>query len=388
MLRWLLRTEVRAALVAVLLARTAVNGGYRIVYPFLPEIARGLGTSLGVMGVLLAVRAAAGLAAPLIPRISERVGRRAVMLAGIAATALGSLALAGAPGIGMAALAFAVIGWSKPAFDVPMQGWFGQRVPYARRGRALGITELSWALSLTLAFPAGFLIAATSWRSPFLLVVGLALLGGVAVSRLMADDRPAEVVRQPLRLTRPLVAVLGVVLAFRMAAELLFVVYGSWLEDDFGMTVGAIGTFTLLVVAAELAGEGAVAAFSDRVGLKRSVLIGLLGSAAVYASLGAIGSSLPLAMVAVVGWFLLFEVSIVATIPLVTELGGAARDRLLSLMAAVAVGSGGLAALIAPWVYATGGIALSGLVAAGCVLAAAAVLALAVPPPVHPGPAR
>lgn len=377
------RGEIAAALVAVLVARTAVNGGYRIVYPFLPEIARGLGVSLAVAGALLAVRSVAGLLAPLVPLLAERRGRRAVMLAGVGATLVGCVVVAGAPGVLAAGAGFVFLGMAKPLFDVPMQGWFGSRVPYERRGRVLGVSELAWAAALALALPSGFLIAAAGWQAPFALVAAVAVLGGAAVLGLMASDRPVERVRRPLPATRPVVTILAVILCFRVAAELLFIVYGPWLEDDFGLTVTAIGVFTLLVVASELLGEGAVAAFADRVGLKRSILVGLVGSGGVYASLGLVGDSLAGAVAAVVGWFVLFEITIVATVPLVTELAGEARDRLLGLMAAVGVGSTGVAALLAPQLYAAGGIALCGLVAAGCVAAAAGLLTT-VPAPARP----
>jgi predicted MFS family arabinose efflux permease len=369
-----LSTEVRSALLAVLVARTAVNGAHRIVYPFLPEIARGLGVSLGVMGGLLALRSAAGLAAPLVPRLTESLGRRAVMLVAMAGTILGCLLLAGASGVATAAAGLLTAGLAKLLFDIPMQGWFGARVPYARRGRVLGITELTWALSLLLALPAGFLIAATSWRAPFLLIAAMAVAGAAAVGWLIRGDRPAETVRAPLRLTGTAVGILGAVLLFRLAAELLFVVYGTWLEADFGLSVAAIGVFTLVVVAAELVGEGTVAAVADRVGLKRSVLIGLLGSAVVYASLGLVGRSLPAAVLAVIGWFVLFEITIVATVPLVTGIAGDSRERLLSLVVAVSVLASGAAALIGPQLFAVGGMGLCGLVAAGCALTGAGVL--------------
>jgi MFS transporter, DHA1 family, inner membrane transport protein len=381
-LRRLLRTEVRAALVAVLIARTAVNGGHRIVYPFLPEIARGLGVSLGVMGVLLALRSVMALSAPLVPRLAEAHGRRVVMIGGLAATIIGCLAVAGAPGVVTAGVGLALAGVAKPLFDIPMQGWFGARVPYGRRGRVLGVTELTWALSLLLALPAGFLIAATTWRSPFLLVAGLALVGAVAVRVLIDDDRPAARVRRPLRLTPPLIGLLVVVILFRMAAELLFVVYGTWLEVDFGLSVAAIGVFTVVVVGAELIGEGSVAAFADRLGLKRAIMIGLLGSAVVYASLGFVGGSLLGAVAAVVGWFVLFEVTIVATIPFVIGLAATSPERLLALVATVSVGSAGVAALVGPQLFALGGMALCGLVAAGLVLVAAGVLSR-IPRPAH-----
>ena len=369
-----LSSEVRAALLAVLVARTAVNGAHRIVYPFLPEIARGLGVSLGVMGGLLALRSTAGLAAPLVPRLAESLGRRTLMLVAVAGTVLGCLLLASASGVAMAAAGLLTAGLAKPLFDIPMQGWFGARVPYARRGRVLGVTELTWALSLLLALPAGFLIAATSWRTPFLLIAVLAAVGAGVVTRLIRGDRPATTVRSPLRMTGSAVGILGVVVLFRLAAELLFVVYGTWLEADFGLSVAAIGVFTLVVVAAELVGEGTVAAVADRVGLKRSVLVGLLGSALVYASLGFVGRSLPAAVLAVIGWFMLFEITVVATIPFVTGLAGDSRERLLSLVAAVSVLAGGAAALMAPQLFAVGGMGLCGLVAAGCALTGAALL--------------
>lgn len=371
----LVRTEVRAALVAVLIARTAVNGGHRIVYPFLPEIARGLGVSLGTMGLLLALRSLTGLAAPLVPGLSERLGRRSLMIAACVGTTSGCAVLAGAQAVPAAAVGLVLAGLAKPAFDIPMQGWFGARVPYERRGRVLGTTELTWALSLLLALPAGFLIAATSWRAPFVMIAILGLIGAAVVARLMAGDRPTNRVHQTLHFSPEVRRILLVVLGFRIASELLFVVYGTWLESDFGLSVAAIGVFTVVVVGGELIGEGSVAVFADRVGLKRSILIGLIGSGIVYACLGLVGGALWAAVLAVVAWFILFEVTIVATFPFVTGLAGDARERALALVATVSVGAGGLAAVAGPQLFRIGGMALCGLVAAASVMLAALVLA-------------
>jgi predicted MFS family arabinose efflux permease len=367
-------TEVRAALVAVLLARTAVNAGTRLAYPFLPEIARGLGVSLATVAALFALRSAAGLAAPLVPGITETLGRRAMMLGALVMAAVGAAVVGFAPGLAVAGVGFMLLGLSKPLFDIPMQGWFGARVPYARRGRVIGTTELTWAASLALAAPAGFLIAATSWRAPFLLVAFLAVASVGVITLLIRPDRPASRERRPLGVTRVHVTLVAVVLLFRLAAELLFIVYGSWLEDDFGLSVAAIGVFTIVVVCAELAGEGGVVAFADRLGLRRTVFLGLLTSGTAYLSLGFVGGSLPLAVVAVVAWFAGFELTIVATIALTTGLANAAPERLLSFVATVAVASSGIAALLGPQLYARGGIALCGLAAAGCAAVAGALL--------------
>ena len=379
--------EVSAALLAVLVARTAVNGGFRVVYPFLPEIERGLGVSAATLGIVLAVRALMGLAAPVVPGLSERVGRRRLMLASVATTAVGCALVvaspAGAPAFAVAATGIVLCGLAKPSFDVPMQGWFGARVPYAQRGRVLGITELTWALGLALTVPAGALIALTSWRAPFVLVVVVAVGGLVAMRRLMAPDRPAAGVRRPLRLTRAHVTMLAVIVLFRLAAEVLFLSYGRWLENAFGLTVAAIGLFTVVVVGAELAGEGAVAAVADRVGLRRSIMVGLIGSAVAYVAIGFVGSSLVAAVAVVVAWFVSFEITVVATVPFVSELAVESRDRLLSLMVMTNAVATAVAALIAAPVFAAVGVRGTGLVATSCVLAAAALL-LAVPSPGHP----
>ena len=367
--------DVRRALVAVVVARIGLNGGIRVVFPFLPEIARGLDTSLAVLGVLVALRSLVGLTAPLAAALAERTGRRAVMLGGLVATAVGSALIGAAPVLAVAAVGFVMVGLGKPLFDVPMQGWFGARVPYARRGRVLGTTELTWAGGLLATVPlAGWLIPRTSWRVQFVIVVALVVVGILAVRLLMDDDRPTHRVVAPLTLDRARAAMLGVVGLFSFAAEALFVVYGAWLEEALGLDVTAIGLFTLLVVAAELTGEGAVTGLGDRVGLHRAVRWALTTSAVAYLALTLVGSSLALAVVVVVVWFVGFEVSIVASVPLVSELGGTGRDRMLGWMVAVIAIGRASGALLAPTLFARAGITAPALVAAGATLAALALL--------------
>ncbi|CAN5414497.1 MFS transporter [soil metagenome] len=382
-------TEVRRTLIAVIIARLGINASQRVVFPFLPAIARGLDTSLSTVANLTALTSVVGLLAPLAAALGARFGRRAVMLGALAATLLGAVVLGTAGSVAIAAIGFALIGLGKPGFDVPMQAWFGDRVPYARRGRILGATELTWAGGLLVSVPiSGYLIARTSWRSQFAVVAILIVIGLVAVIALMPSDRPSQrgrVARPPL--TRPQVAMLAVVLLFSFAAQGLFVVYGAWLEADLDLAVTAIGLFTLVVVASELAGEGSVTAFGDRVGLRRAVRGALLGSAVAYGMLGLVGGSLAGAIAVVVLWFVCYEITIVSSIPLVTELGGIGRDRLMGLMVVVVALARTAGAVIVPRVFEAGGIAAAGLLAAACVLVAALVLTLLVPDPADTVPA-
>ena len=368
-----MRRDIKRALAAVFVARTAASAGLRIVYPFLPAIARGLGVSPGTLASVIALRNLGGFTTPLVARVSERHGRRSIMLAAMAAVVVGA-AITATGSFAAAAIGIVVVGFAKTTFDLPMQAWFGDRVPYQERGRVFGITELTWAVSLIVAAPAsGFLIAATDWRAPFVLIAVLAAVGIVAVMRGLQPDRPREHVARSLEFDGSIRRVIAIVVLFIMASEIVFIIYGQWLEADFGLSVAGIGTFTLAIVAAEIMGEGLVAAVSDRVGLKRMWLGGLVVTAFAYLSFGMVGSSLAMAVVVVVVWITAFEVTIVSSIPFVSELSDA-RERVLSTML-VSIGIGRAAgALIAQPLYTGGGIARATAVSAACVVVGALLL--------------
>ncbi len=388
-----MRSEIRRALVAVFVARTAANSGLRVVYPFLPAIARGLSVSVPALAAVVALRNLGGLTTPLIARLAERTGRRRLMVAAMVAVTAGCALSAATSSFAVAAAGIVVVGIAKPGFDIPMQAWFGDRVPFSERGRVLGITELTWALSLVVIVPAsGFLIAATSWRAPFVLVSLFAGAGTLAVIRGINSDVPHKREPRPLTLTSPRRFMLAAAVLFSTAAEIPFVVYGQWLEGTFSLSVSGIGLFTLVVVAAELSGEGLVAAVSDRVGIRRMIIFGLVISAVAYACFSLTGDSLVRAIVTVAVWIAAFECTIVATIPFVSELAAESRDRLLSLLAvAISLGRASGALLGQP-LYSLGGIGLATSLSALCALAALFLVQRAGSPPksvrFRQGPAR
>ena len=368
-----MRRDIKRALAAVFVARTAASAGLRVVYPFLPAVARGLGVSPGTLASVIALRNLGGFTTPLVAPVSERHGRRSIMLVAMAAVVAGA-AITATGSFAAAAIGIVVVGFAKTTFDLPMQAWFGDRVPYEERGRVFGITELTWATSLLVAAPAsGFLIAATDWRAPFVLIAVLAAVGIVAVMRGLQPDPPREHVARSLEFDSSIRRVIAIVVLFIMASEIVFIVYGQWLEADFGLSVAGIGTFTLAIAAAEVMGEGLVAAVSDRVGLKRMWLGGLVVTAFAYLSFGMVGSSLAMAVVVVVVWITAFEVTIVSSIPFVSELSDA-RERVLSTLL-VSIGIGRAAgALVAQPLYSGGGIARGTVVSAACVAVGALLL--------------
>jgi len=328
------------ALAAMLLARVTLNISYRITYPFLPAIARGLGVDLTSAGLLVSARGAGGLVSPLFGSLSDRVGRKRLMLAGLALLVLGAALCATLPLYAAFMLAFVLFGFAKAAFDPALQAYISDRVPYERRGRILAISELSWAGAWLIGVPvAGWLIARAGWQTPFALVAVLGAAGLALIAWRVPRDAPHKNAHQPnqpaLRFSRNLLAALGAMSLIILANELTFIVYGAWMESRFGLSVDSLGLASIIIGAAELGGEFGSAAFTDRLGKRRSVLIGLALLGVGYGVLPALGHRLEWTLAGLAFLFVAFEFTIVSSLPLVSELAPQARATVMSANVAV-----------------------------------------------------
>ncbi|MDH7487800.1 MAG: MFS transporter, partial [Anaerolineae bacterium] len=324
------RRRLAAQVMVATLVRWVINVGHRMAYPFLPAIARGLGVSLASAGLLMTARSAVGLASPLFGPLSDRFGRRRMMAAGLLLLSGGSILIALIPRYPAAVVGFLLLGLAKIVFDPSLQAYLGDRVPYHRRGLVIAVTELSWAGAILLGAPAiGWLIERAGWRMPFGVLAALAVAGlAIFLWALPNDDRGAggafaRSFSAAFRLVlgqRAAVGALAVTFLLMMANEVLFIVYGTWMETSFGLSVSRLGLATTVIGMAELLGEIGVGGLADRLGKRRSVAAGLALTSAAYAALPLVSTGLRLALGGLFLIFLGFEFTIVAVIPLATEL--------------------------------------------------------------------
>ena len=353
--------SLRFSLTYLVATRLVLNTAHRFAYPFLPAISRGLGVSLQQGGLLLSARSLAGLATPLVvATVGKDERRRRTLAVGLALFVLGAAVTAAVGVYAGAITGFALFGLAKPLFDISGQAYIADRTPYRRRGRYIALFETTWALALLVGAPAaGWLIAHLGWQAPFWAVAALALIALAtlpwAVDEDAAREQGAPVAR--LRFDRSTVLLLTVIFLLMFAAEVSFVVFGAWLEDRFGLSLVALGGAATAVAVAELAGEGASFAFTDRLGPRRSVSIGLVICIAAFAALGPASQSLASGMAALVLAFFGFEFAIVSALPLATEVAPAARTRFLALVVVALSGSRAVAAAIAPPLFSWGGFA-------------------------------
>ena len=385
---------MRRTLAIVLYARLLINAQFRIVYPFLPAISRGLGLPLETAALLVGVRSLAGITSPLYGWLADRADRRVVMLGGLALLTAGAALVAVAPGFGVALIAFVLLGFSKAAYDPAAQAYVSDAVPYERRGRALGITELSWAGSWLIGVPlAGLLIARFGWQSPFAVIAALAVLGISATLRLRPlIARHGDADRDRLRWTRrlrttrsalrrrlawlnwPTAAMLAVSVLVVTANENLFMVYGAWFESRFGLPVATLGMVSIVISLAELAAAGASAGIVDRVGKHRALLVGLILNALAYLLLPRIVGTLAVTMIAMAVVAMTSEFAIVSALPLVSELAPQARGTVMATNAALISVGVMIVSVLAPRLWSSGGLALTTAVSAAMAVIATVLL--------------
>jgi predicted MFS family arabinose efflux permease len=378
-------------LAIILAARLLINAQIRLVYPFLPAISRGLGLPLETAALLLGIRSLAGVASPLFGGLADRIDRRVVMVGGLAALVAGAGLVAVAPGFGIAAIAFVLLGLSRAAYDPTAQAYVSDATPYARRGRALGITELSWAGSWLIGVPlAGLLIARFGWQSPFTVIALLGAFALLATRRLPpvahrghaapppGTGQTAEPAsghrRRPVWLNRPTAAMLAVSLLVVTANENLFMVYGAWFESRFGLPVATLGLVSIVISLAELAAAGISAGIIDRAGKHRALLVGLVLNALAYLLLPRVNGPLAVTMAAMAIVAMTSEFAIVSALPLVSELSPDARGTVMAVNAALISIGIMVVAVLAPRLWSSGGLALTTAASAAMAAAAAGLL--------------
>ena len=392
--------QLRAQMAIIFLTRLVLNISNRIIYPFLPSIARGLGISLAAASALVTLRMIPGLAAPLFGPMADRHSRRSTMEVALAFFILSSLLMVGTGMLAtgalvVAAASFLLYGVSKALYDPSVHAFLGDTIPYSQRGRAIGFIELSWSSAWLLGVPAaGFLIEQHGWLAPWAILAALGSLGlwfthaglprGQPTGQ-QHDGRPVIALlvgswRRLLR-RREVIALLSTSLLLIIAVEIPFIVYGAWLETSFGLSLSALGLASIVVGLAEAAAELGTTVITDRLGKRRSVLTGLAGMAVSLVLLpGLARLGLGAALTGIVLVVLTFEFAIVSLLPLATELVPAERASLLSLnVTAMALGRI-VGAAGGGWLWQWGGegIALHALVGTGCALAAALSVLLGV----------
>lgn len=329
--------RIRFQLLIFMVLRTILNTMHRMVYPFLAVFARGLGVDIATLSFVITARSFVGMFAPILGSFADHRGRRFGLLAGLVLFTVGMALVAVYPTFLTFSIAMILAILGKFLFDPSMQAYFGDRVPYERRGTALAVTEVGWSMAFIAGVPlVGLLIAAYGWNAPFLLLAGLGL-GMLAVIWWMIPPAPSSQttavsagnVRAVLT-NIPALAAVSIAVWASAANELVNLIFGVWLEDSFGLKIAALAAASAVIGISELGGEGLVALTTDRLGKPRALVLGLTGNALAALLLPIVGKTEIGALVGLFLFYITFEYVMVSHIPLMTEVMPGARATLLS----------------------------------------------------------
>lgn len=367
-------------LATVILVRFLTDTGTRLLYPFLPVVAREVGMPLQDAGFLIAVMVATGLLAPLFGPLTDKWGPRRVSLSAQAGFALAALVAAAGGSRHTLLVALGVMGLCRAVLVPALQVELSDRFAYRIRGRALATTEIAWGLAALVGFPlVGGLIAATgTFRTAYLLI---GLLGAIllplpwAVLRQRPERRLEEHFQaEPFRPHAGFWASIAAAFLLLLSFNLLLVAYGAWAEASFGLDPAGLGLLSLTIGLGEVSGAVAAGLWIDRIGKRRGFFLSAAASAALFWALPLSSLAVAWAIPALFLASLAFEIAFNAFVPLASEQIPSARGRVLTAVLGGFQAGNLVGSLVALRLLVSAGFGSNGLLAAGGMLLAAAAV--------------
>lgn len=362
---------------ALTLSHLTVNIVRRFAYPFLPAISRILGVPLIEVQNVVAVQAGVGVLSPMLGGWLEPYSRKYVLIGTLLAMASVSALGVFLQGFVVFAVLMILLGIGKIVFQPTLIAYLGEKIAFSQRGRAVGISELSWSGSMLVAAPvAGFLLAgANGLQWVFGLLALSFLLGALLLWFWLPHDKPihadnmdrgALAIIPVLKRNPRALGALFYSFFLVIAIEMFFINYGAFMEISFGLMLTALGAVSVVIALAEMSGGLGVIGIADRLGKKRFTLFGAFGVMVMLAALPLIATNLWLALLGLFILFFFTETAIVASLALYTEVVPEARNVFMS--ANVGVHSVGrlTGAMLGAWLYPLlGDFVLLGLASAG-----------------------
>lgn len=280
--------------------------GFGMVIPFLPAMARRLGAGDFVATMPGAVYSIMQfLFIPIWGRLSDRIGRRPVLLWSIAATAVGMAFVGAAPSLLLLLAARAFSGIATANIAVA-QAYVADVTAPEHRARGMGIIGIAFGLGFILGPALGgqlsqYPVLGREGFLPAFVAAGLAAVNFLLALRTLPESLPPERRGKSLRRAVPLdlaairtaVAVpgIGAAVAVNFAMVLWFAgmeqTFALYTADRFGMSTASTGNIFMIVgIVGAIVQGGLVRRLAPRFGEARLVQAGVFIQGLAFALLG------------------------------------------------------------------------------------------------------
>ena len=264
--------------------------GFGIVLPILPIYAKRFHiTSFEAALLVAAFSAASFVCSPLWGRVSDRLGRKPVLLVSLAGTAIGSLVTGLAGGLALLLVGRIIDGASGASISVAQAAVADLARP-SERARLFGLLGAAFGVGLVAGPAIGALGALSGPRLPFFLAAGLAAINTVVAWRRLPETHPVGGGQARLRpMVGPRLGPIASLAGGRGAGPLLGVAFGvmvafSGFEATFALfgqrrlgfgIASAAGVFTAVGVVIVAVQGGLVHQVVRRLGDGRTLMCGL-----------------------------------------------------------------------------------------------------------------
>ncbi len=166
--------------------------GFGIVIPILPLYADRFGASATTVGFLLAIYSAMQFVfSPLLGKLSDRVGRRPVLLGSILGTSLGFLIMGLANTLWLLFLARVVDGVTGGNISTAA-AYIADVTPPEERSKGMGLIGAAFGIGLIIGPAVGGVLSHISMAAPFLFAAALAAANAVALYFMLPESLKEE----------------------------------------------------------------------------------------------------------------------------------------------------------------------------------------------------
>ena len=226
--------------------------GFGIVIPVLPLYAERFGASPLVVGLLLGVYSMMQcLCAPILGRLSDRVGRRPVLLVSVIGTSAGFLLTGLARSLWLLFAARILDGMTGGNISTA-QAYIADVTPPEQRSRGMGLIGVAFGLGFVFGPALGGLLSRVSLAAPFFFASILAAANALAIYFFLPESLPAErrrQVREPTAFPalfrevrqRPIGVILSAYFFTTVSFSLLTATYALFTERRLGYHAAQVG---------------------------------------------------------------------------------------------------------------------------------------------------
>ena len=330
--------KIKAEIILFTLIRMVLSINTRMVYPFLPVFARGMSVDPAALVMALSVRAFLGVLGPFFASIADTHDRKTGILLGMGLFTVGSGMLGIWPTFWSFILGTSLALLGTGVFIPSVNAHLADRIPYEKRGRVIAILELNWALSFIIGIPiVQFLIENYNWVAPFFVFTAIGILCLIVFFVILPAQRVSKtdenkIVKNLVRIARSWPAVAGLLVGILIsgANETVNLIFGLWIEDQFGINFAALTAASVVIGFSELGGGVITSLFLDTIGKRRMIWfsIGVNTLAAVLLPL--MQGNLSWAMAGLGLFFISFEISLVSSLTLMSEVVPEARATMIA----------------------------------------------------------